>query len=327
MKKYISLFFSAFFVIMMLFFPTVCRRGAANGLALCSGVVIPSLFPFTVCALILMRSGASAACGECVAVFLMSALGGYPVGARLVNELYSSGVLSRKDARGLLCCCVNAGPAFLVIAVGSGVFASRQAGYILLCAHIAAAAVIAAFVFPFLKPCRGKAVTVGNEGVFVKAVSDSAASMLSVSAFVVFFSALNAYLTAAPVPFFEKLSYLLEVTAGIAGCNNFYAAAFLSGFAGISVWLQVLAASGSVGTDLRFAVARVLHGALSALFSALLLKVSGVNIQTVSNGKVFSFFPVADTVAVSISLGITAVMFILSVSEKNRGRKIIDDLL
>ena len=70
-----------------------------HGLALCARSVIPSLFPFFVvvsfavgCGFftVLRRLGLPVG----AAVFLMGIVGGYPVGARTVGELYRGGGLA-----------------------------------------------------------------------------------------------------------------------------------------------------------------------------------------------------------------------------------------
>lgn len=335
MKKYLSVLPIAFIAV-MLCFPDICRRGAASGLILCGSVVIPALFPFTLCTLLLMRSPAIkffyrafGSYGGCIAVFLLSAIGGYPVGARLVNELYLTGALSRRDARLMLCCCVNAGPAFLVIAVGSGVFGSRAAGYILLCAHLIPSIIMATVIFPSIAPKKVTAKKIPEGGEFATAASDAASAMLSASAFIIFFSAATAYLNAAAehFPAFKIISMLCEVTSGAAQCKSLYSAAFLTGFAGFSTWMQAFAAAGEVGANALFPLARIFHGALSAFISFALSKAFKINIAVLENGIGFSGAPLVSSAAVSIALAIMLALLILSVSDKNRGGKFLKDLI
>lgn len=336
MKKYYIAVPAAVFVILMLIFPDICRSGAAKGLALCGGVVIPSLFPFTVCALIIMRSRAVnilqkafGRYGGCIAVFLLSLLGGYPLGAKLVNELYSSGGLSKKDSGLMLCCCVNAGPAFIVIAIGSGAFGSKTAGYILLISHIISAAAIAAVIFSFITPKKNIIHQQNSENIFVETVSDSAASMLSVSAFIIFFSAVTSFLNkaAADFPILKLIASLCEVTSGAAQTGNLYITAFLLGFAGFSVWLQVSAASGYIGFSPLFIPLRFIHGILGAFLSAILCNFFGISIQTLGNRINFTAVPYAENAAGAIALGIMLSMLILTLCGKNNSGKITDNLL
>ena len=100
--------------------------------------VLPSLFPFFVLSMMMTRSldhhctfvpssvekllkiPASAS-----SVLISAVLGGYPVGAKCIGELYLSSQISRRDAERLLGFCSNAGPAFLFGMI-SGFFPERK---------------------------------------------------------------------------------------------------------------------------------------------------------------------------------------------------------
>ena len=61
--------------------------GVAKGLYISGNVIIPSLFPFGVIVLIILRSNIKIL-PDTVFVFLLSIIGGYPVGAQLIEEIY-----------------------------------------------------------------------------------------------------------------------------------------------------------------------------------------------------------------------------------------------
>lgn len=114
--------------------PAICMLGlildsqnalsaASEGVALCLLTAIPSLFPFFVLSALLVP-------GLCVlrlpalgqllgipagweGVFLLSCVGGYPVGAQCVVQGFRAGQLSQAQARRMLGFCNNCGPAFL----------------------------------------------------------------------------------------------------------------------------------------------------------------------------------------------------------------------
>ena len=121
--------------------------GAIDGLQLCADILIPSLFPFCVISTFIIRSDISNFLGKLLSplgkllfgingnatcAIMLSMLSGYPVGAKLIGLLYEQNQLSQKQAQNLICCCVNPGPAFIVLAVGQGILNSRQIGYFLL---------------------------------------------------------------------------------------------------------------------------------------------------------------------------------------------------
>lgn len=103
-------------------------RAVREGLALCAGSVIPALFPFLAVSGLLTALDAGAApgrgrmllarvlgCGPAGAgAFLLGLVGGYPVGARTVAQLYREKRISRPEACRLLLFCNNCGPAFIL---------------------------------------------------------------------------------------------------------------------------------------------------------------------------------------------------------------------
>lgn len=111
--------------------------GAAEGVSLCIRTIVPSLFPF------LFLSGTfSSSCPQpgrlagllgkafripdgTESILVPMLLGGYPVGAQCLNELYHNGGVSQKQGERMLAYCSNVGPAFL-FGILPGAFASRK---------------------------------------------------------------------------------------------------------------------------------------------------------------------------------------------------------
>lgn len=288
--------------------------GVRAGLENCMDILIPSLFPFMILAGLIASTGAGGALSRLVSVFsrrvlgmpenmgavlLMSFLGGFPVGARMLSDMLARGETDSDTVSRALCCCVNAGPSFLVSAVGAGLLHSRAAGLLLLAAQLLSAFIVGAFTFS--GACGGRATGAqrrppAGHGAFVAAVRGASASMLSVCAFVVAFAAITALLTALGVldalagalgtlfpalgaPFFSAaLSGVLEVTNGciqagtLGGRAGFTLCAFLTSFSSFSIMFQVSACFSRENSP-RFGPfyrSRLAHGAISALLASLL---------------------------------------------------------
>ncbi len=267
------------------------REGIRQGLLLCVDSVIPSLFIFTAVAMFLSYSGAADIIGKLISPvtrfifgltgagavnFLLSTVSGYPVGARLIDTQFVNGTLSRAKALKAITFSVNAGPAFIVIAVGKGMLGSASDGQRLLCAHLLATFILALTVrfLPdriFSVDCRQSAslhspptVATASEA-FVLSVSNAAETMLNISAFVVFFSGVGGMLET--VWHNNIIRSLLEVTVGVQQCTRSQLpfVAFLLGFGGVSVIFQVRAAARHVAPPLWLIVlSRLLHGTISA---------------------------------------------------------------
>lgn len=247
--------------------------------------------------------------GACASAFALGFIGGYPVGAKTAISLYQNGMCTKTEAERLLAFCNNSGPAFILGVVGAGIFASSRVGVLLYLAH-AAASICVGILFRFYKAgaedrghrsrprptFQAKRFT----SAFTGAVQSSFLSTLNICAFVVFFTVviqllirsgalpwLARWLGTALAPFGltqewaqRLLTGALEISSGVwtltgDGTLNgkLTMAAFMLGWAGISVHCQVLSFLGGSGLSAgTYLVGKLLHGGLSALFIAVLVR-------------------------------------------------------
>ena len=245
--------------------------------------------------------------GTCASSLALGFIGGYPVGARTAISLYQNGQCSKTEAERLLAFCNNSGPAFILGVVGAGVFGSGTVGLILYLTHIAASLLVGLlfrFYKPSERPMRGK--TEWNiqatpfAPAFTHSVTSALASTLNICAFVLFFTvlirclslsgflaALSGLLAALFAPFGltqpwvqKLLTGLLEVSSGVSSLTGegllsgrMALAAFMLGWAGLSVHCQVLAFLGDCGLSMRtYFFGKLLHGVLSAALTTLVLR-------------------------------------------------------
>ena len=121
----------------LLLHPEVASGAVVEGLRLCGSVILPSLFPFFVCAALMTELSLTHiparlfapvmrplfhVGGAGSAALALGLLGGYPAGAQVTVQLYKSGCITRQEAERLLCFCNKAGPAFLIGVTGMGVY-------------------------------------------------------------------------------------------------------------------------------------------------------------------------------------------------------------
>lgn len=303
-------------VCLIVYSKSVCA-GVIRGLSMCAESIIPSLFVFIILSIFLCRSPA----GKAVSILfypvtrfvlrldpklgctvVMSMVGGYPVGASLISDMVKSGELSEKTASRMMWFCSNAGPAFVVTAVGVNMFGSFSVGIILLLSHLTSSLIIGAFVGRFSKAktdiTRKSGDNIGKKPVgdiFVESVSAAVNSIFAICAYVVIFSALlaligeSAFINTAVRASASALSLDSELLYGIL--NGFFevttacaalgktgstgavcAAAFFISFSGISVILQVRHCFANTGVKHSgYIVSRFLSGALSAVLAKVLL--------------------------------------------------------
>ena len=320
-------------LVLCLINPTSSLNGAISGIMLCGNVIIPSLFPFCAIALFAFKSGVTGflsrlldgvsrklfhQSGEQFCVFLMSFLAGYPVGIRLINELAEQKKITSEQAKRMGLYCVNAGPAFILVAVGEGILHDRALGIILFLGNLIATVLLAIITeFSSKPPIYVKNELEANIGdSFVESVAQAATSVFGICAWVILFSALLSALKCKFIPNFiyAPISYACEVTNGVifARRNLLMVAAILS-FGGFSVHCQFY----SIGKKnappyLKFLLFRAFHAALSAAFVYLLLMLSGKTVTTFSNGVEPIRQNISFTVAGAISLMLMSIFLISS---------------
>ena len=244
--------------------------------------------------------------GSCAAALALGFVGGYPVGARTAISLYQSGQCSKAEAERLLAFCNNCGPTFILGVVGTGIFGSGAVGLVLYLAHIAASLVIGV-LFRFYKPGQGPGrgqgggvqfQTASFPAALTRSVTGALQSTLNICAFILLFTVvirlltLSGVLTALAAALSALLSPLgmtqawaqrllagvLEISSGVSSLTQgalggrLSMAAFMLGWAGLSVHCQVLAFLGDSGLSMRtYLVGKLLHGGLSAALLGLLV--------------------------------------------------------
>ena len=143
------------FGVVCIFYSETVKQGVSNGLSLCANTLIPSLFIFlclshTAVAYseihIPLLSKAYAAVFRAprntAVLFLLSLIGGYPVGAMLCARMLEEKKITAAQAKRLplYCCC--SGPAFAVLAVGETMCGSKSVGLILFASTVLSQCII-----------------------------------------------------------------------------------------------------------------------------------------------------------------------------------------
>jgi len=226
----------------MIFFLTAPARYAEsvlNGFALWVTAVLPTTFPFLFLTGLLTHSPVYPKLSNKLArpmgklfnvsgagggAMLLSALSGYPVGARTVGELVRTGTVPSKEALRLSCLCSTSGPMFLIGTVGCMLYRNVQAGVVLLLSHLFAVWLSGILTRPFFRaepsarPVSFVRINLADE------MYAAVTSVLSVGGFIALFSCFSRMLCDLGLfrltPFGQYsegiFTGLLEMTAG---CN------------------------------------------------------------------------------------------------------------
>ena len=124
---------------------------AFKGIEIWAKVLLPSLLPFFILTKLFASTGVVDGItkifspimsklyncpSESAYVFFMSILTGYPVGSKLVSDLYNNGTFTREQAVRTTAFCSTSGPMFILGSVAIGMFCDRKMGIIILASHI-----------------------------------------------------------------------------------------------------------------------------------------------------------------------------------------------
>lgn len=283
-----------------------------RGLLLCAKTVIPSLFPFMVLAELLVCSGMGERLLQKIAsplsrllclpisgicAMLLGMLFGFPVGAKAAVSAYRCGALSKRDTERTLSVSNNPSSAFLLGTVGESLWGTPRFGILLYAAILISSLLYGAIDARLeAKKTASKQETVFlSEGpricqsgakLFTDSIASASKGIISVCAYVIFFSALMGALNAillsfhAPHVLNAALFGCMELTGGVEICatleNPFTGAvmsAFACGWSGLSVHCQIISVCDGLNLSFRrYFLAKLLQGILCALFCAIILK-------------------------------------------------------
>ena len=283
-----------------------------QALALCVQVLLPSLFPFFVLSSMFISTGVIQRLstrlekpfqwlfglpGSFGAALLLGAAGGYPVGAKTIATLYQQGQCSKRDAEKALRFCNNAGPAFLISAVGASLLQDPHAGLNLYAIHVLSALIIGFIYRKNTDHVKYNGITADHMrntatiSLFLRAVTDAFSSFLNVSAFVLIFSVISTMLQQLPlidslhclpgggILWYGLLAGFLELTSGVACLTQgvlppsslLPALSFLCGWGGCSVQFQTISLLHDAGLSCRqYLKSKLLQGILAALITGMI---------------------------------------------------------
>ncbi len=313
--------------------------GVKNGLLLCSSIIIPSLFLFTVIALLFIKSNAINFAGEKLnsliikvfglnisefSIFILSLIGGYPIGAKLINEQFAEEKITKQRANLLLYCSINAGPSFIIFTVGYLMLNSKSLGLILFVSNLLTSLIFALICFKFIKSKSStikSTTTTSLTDSFVISVEQTSRLFINICGWVIFFSGICEIINSLSMPDFVKnlCSIFSEVTISVATAKKLkfapYFFSFLLSFGGLSTICQIKSAAKNLNPNIFLLfINRLFHGGISALLTFILLKIFPRATETLSNGVV-AVWNGFEWNFVSLFLMVVAVFFIIYVKQ------------
>ncbi|MBE6827661.1 MAG: hypothetical protein E7514_03480 [Ruminococcaceae bacterium] len=324
--------------------PEPFAKGIRDAMQVCIETLVPSLVMFMALSHFAAYSGLcdlfGALTGKAVkklfnlpeisaGIILMSFIGGYPVGAKMTSLLLGEGKITKQSAKRLNLFTVNAGPAFIIGAVGNGFYGSAKIGIILYLSSLAASVTIGllsglVFKEKSSEAESGKYIVSSPAAAFTKAVTGAAYSVLKICVWVLFFGGVTGFISSLSESDAARLlCSFSEVTNGVKMCSQTYSLPFVSAlisFGGISVMFQILSDTEKSGAGfLTLLISRSAAGVFSYIFSLLLLKAFHID------SEVFAGFSQTVGVPYSVSLSgsvCTVIMCVLAIFEVDTRKKV-----
>lgn len=341
------------FGVLIVVYSKAVAASVSTALERCLTVIIPSLYIFTALSGFFISSGTYQLLGkffgtfsryilklpeELFGIFLISSVAGYPIGAKLISELYDHSEINKKDAERLLCVCYSSGPAFVIGTVGHSMFAesiSVKAGLALFLSNFSANLLLLALMNirkPVPEKTDKKAKLDFSADIMVNSVVGGGKSMLIICAVIIFFASLTAILSVTGIV--GKLSLAVSTALGISqplsetlicafmeiscitGLDSaalYPTAAAMLSFGGLCVLLQIKAIIGSRFSLKSFLLARPVCAGFSYISAKLFFFLFDIDITSAASVTICanntSYSPV-----LSIFL---LIMTILLLSEKS----------
>ena len=342
-KIFFALILSALLAFVLIKYPSLSSEGILKGLGLSAGTMVPSLFPFIVVSTFASNSGAidylgqktdkffrkifrlSGAAGS---IILFGLFGGFPVGCSMAANLYSQKKITSSEAKRIALSSVNAGPAFVIGAVGTMMLSSFRAGIIIFIS-LSLSSLIIAFITKWILPSdsetdKTSTTEISLPDALVSSVYSSSKTMFLICAWILVFSCFINILTGTSEN--EKMSELIKIFSEVSqGCEQISATknpahlAFVIGWSGLCVHCQVLPHVLKTGLKIRyFLCSRLFHACLSSLICAGILKFFPCDISVFSTGTSAAVRTFATSAPAAAGLLLMCAIFILDLDTRKK---------
>ena len=290
--------FIIYILINMVIFPKFYIQQTFNGISAWALNVLPSILPFIFFTKILSTTNFLEKFTKVFKkpfekffkvpaissyVFLSSIISGYPIGAKVTEELYLSNKISRNDACKILSFSSTSGPMFIIGAVGAVMFNNITAGYIIFFSHV-----LSAFLNGFLyrnikvKEFSSKPASNQKNNIDINSiVLDTSLSVISVGTIIAVFFVVITSLTPifSILPNFVAifLSGIVEITKGCLDIATylplFWAtllATFIISFGGISTIIQTKTMTKNIKLPVKlYVLQKFTHAVISTIIAFL----------------------------------------------------------
>lgn len=317
-KLIIITLFISLAILAILYNPNICISASIKGFKLFVYSVFPSLFPFLILTYFLIAYDGvriySKLLGNiickplrlpknCSIVLIISAICGYPLGAKYSCDLYNNKQLDKKNCERLINIASNPSPLFIVGAVGSSMLQNTKASYIIL-ASVYLSAVFMSFI---TKSFHNKDTYYENDKYIYKdfqviikeSFNNAVAILTNVCSYIIIFSVVSAYIKDSKmvIAVLKNISNIFNINSDVVygffmgliemtnGCNiisktnttfvtKLCIISFIVSFSGISVISQVSPFIKESGFSLlKYTRRKFIQGIFSCFICLMLCKI------------------------------------------------------
>ena len=295
-KRAVSgLIFPSFLILICLLSTTLSDELSGyvkSGMELAALVIIPSVFPFMILSDLIACTVDFSAMGRFGCIFkrlfsvssvalgatVIGMLAGFPIGARMVAELYRRGSISRRDAEVIAAVASTPSLAFTVSGVGAAMLGDVRLGVVLYLSVILSAVITGVFIRGDLSQCGALPLRPRRFDLFasIESATRSSLGIIGVvTAFSVVAGLVRDFLGSLPAAFILPFLELGGAASFIASASiderlRVALIGFSLGFSGLSVHLQIRGALAD--TDIgyrRFLFMKLAEGALTAAIASV----------------------------------------------------------
>lgn len=189
-------------IFLLVLSPTLSMNMFFDGIRIWATKVLPALLPFFILTKLLSYTQFISTFGRILTpitqklygvggssgyVFLMSIISGYPVGAKLLSDLYNENKISQKQAITITSFTSTSGPLFILGSVAIGLFTNVKLGVIIIISHYIGA-LLNGLIYRQRKTNNIETLNVKNTNNFLSdSIVSSITSIMSVGGFIALF--------------------------------------------------------------------------------------------------------------------------------------------
>ncbi len=304
-------------------------------------IIVPSVFPYLIISEYIASSDIMNLPEKILGKYLAVPLGinrcsircvicsficGYPSGAICASTLYKNKKISLEEAEHLICFTNNAGPLFLISAVGTGLLGSAKNGFAMYVIQL-----MSAFIYGIISrrtPTKSRLENLVSKGNDIcTCIRNAVGTCINICGFMIAAYVLSGsiiYLIGAVYPkcrYFSIISAgvrgIFEISAGVKeisgidkGITGFaFMCAFVS-WSGISVILQIKSVASEIISIKKLCKAKFIQAVFSFILAYSYASLSG-----------FAHYYPQKPCAISVSLIITTILFIVYIFMSTQRKK------